>query len=64
MVRQKSSKVNTDEQETAADHIARRAAAVLAAVAYQPDGLKYTQGDSDVISFHIYASWFPQPSCG
>ena len=24
----------------------------------------YTQGDSDVISFHIYASWFSPPSCG
>ena len=24
----------------------------------------YTQGDSDIISFHIYASWFPPPSCG
>ena len=24
----------------------------------------YTYADSDVISFHIYASWFPQPSCG
>jgi len=25
---------------------------------------KYTEGDSDVISFHIYASWFSPPSCG
>jgi len=24
----------------------------------------YTQSDSDVISFHIYASWFSPPSCG
>jgi len=24
----------------------------------------YTYGDSDVISFHIYASWFSSPSCG
>jgi len=24
----------------------------------------YTQGDADVISFHIYASWFSPPSCG
>ena len=24
----------------------------------------YTQGDSDVISFRIYASWFLPPSCG
>jgi len=24
----------------------------------------YTQGDSDVISFRIYASWFSPPSCG
>ena len=23
----------------------------------------YTQGDSDVTSFHIYASWFLPPSC-
>ena len=23
-----------------------------------------TLGDSDVISFHIYASWFSPPSCG
>ena len=23
-----------------------------------------TYGDSDVISFHIYASWFSPPSCG
>jgi len=23
-----------------------------------------TSGDSDVISFHIYASWFSPPSCG
>ena len=22
-----------------------------------------TQGDSDLISFHIYASWFSPPSC-
>jgi len=25
--------------------------------------LSNTQGDSDVISFHIYASWFSAPSC-
>jgi len=24
----------------------------------------YTKGDSDVISFHIYASWFSPPSSG
>jgi len=24
----------------------------------------YTYGNSDVISFHIYASWFLPPSCG
>jgi len=24
----------------------------------------YTTGDSDVISFHIYASWFSPPCCG
>ena len=24
----------------------------------------YTYGDSDVISFHIYASWFSPPFCG
>jgi len=24
----------------------------------------YTQGDSDVISIHIYASWFSPPSSG
>jgi len=23
----------------------------------------HTQGDNDVISFHIYANWFPPPSC-
>ena len=26
--------------------------------------LWYTESDSDVISFHIYASWFSPPSCG
>jgi len=27
-------------------------------------GAEFTQRDSDVISFHIYASWFSPPSCG
>ena len=28
------------------------------------DNGNYTYGDSDVISFHIYASWLSPPSCG
>ena len=28
------------------------------------DENKYAQGDSDVISFHIYVSWFSPPFCG
>jgi len=29
-----------------------------------PPTLIYTHADSDVISFLMYASWFPPPSCG
>ena len=32
--------------------------------AYKINMSGYTQGDNDVISFHIYASWFPPPSYG
>jgi len=28
------------------------------------DASQYTWGDSDLISFHIYASWSLPPSCG
>jgi len=28
------------------------------------DTIDYTQGDSDVIPFHIYAGWFLPPPCG
>ena len=37
----------------------------LCAVAFNIQLLRmYTQGDSDVMSFHIYASWFSPPPCG
>ena len=30
---------------------------------YSDEWTVYTYGDSDVILFHIYASWFLPPSC-
>ena len=48
---------------------ARRRTAVLLPdrytdIARRPRDVSYTQGDSGVISFHIYASWFSPPFCG